>query len=273
MTHSTFDTRPRRSALIRYLERFDDGTLVRWAFVGVLIGSATVLGMDLRELVDRNGGLWPEQSALQRTVTVLPPVVETDSQESAGVDPRKNITTDEDLLRQPLAFSLQPGGVLQVTGSIEPGAARRLGEELEARGEYVTTVSLNSPGGSLDDAIAMARTIRERELATRVDDGAVCASSCPLMLAGGVTRHIGEEAAIGVHQFYAAAGTQIAPEQAMADAQTTTARISRHLDEMGVDPALWLHALVTPPRALYYLSREEMLAYGLATEPQKLALN
>lgn len=61
---------------MRYLDRFDDGMLVRWAFVGVLLGSAAVLGMDLRELVERNGGLWPEQSALQRTVTVLPPVVE-----------------------------------------------------------------------------------------------------------------------------------------------------------------------------------------------------
>ena len=48
----------------------------------------------------------------------------------------------------------------------------------------------------------------------------------------------------------------------MADAQATTARISRHLATMGVDPALWLHALDTPPRALYYFSPDEMADTG-----------
>ena len=53
------------------------------------------------------------------------------------------------------------------------------------------------------------------------------------------------------------------PAQAMADAQLTTARITRHLVDMGVDPTLWLHALDTPPTALYYLSPAEMASYRL----------
>ena len=53
----------------------------------------------------------------------------------------------------------------------------------------------------------------------------------------------------------------------MSDAQATTARISRHLAEMGVDPALWLHALDTPPQALYYFSPEELAKYRLVTAP------
>ena len=57
------------------------------------------------------------------------------------------------------------------------------------------------------------------------------------------------------------------PAQAMADAQMTTARISRHLIDMGIDPALWLHALDTPPQALYYFSAEELAKYRLATKP------
>ena len=57
------------------------------------------------------------------------------------------------------------------------------------------------------------------------------------------------------------------PAQAMADAQMTTARISRHLIDMGVDPALWLHALDTPPQALYYFSPEELAKYRLVTTP------
>jgi hypothetical protein len=82
-----------------------------------------------------------------------------------------------------------------------------------------------------------------------------------------LTRTIGAKAAVGVHQFYAAAETPTGPAQAMADAQMTTARISRHLIEMGIDPALWLHALDTPPQALYYFSADELTKYRLATKP------
>ena len=103
-----------------------------------------------------------------------------------------------------MAFALGPGGVLTAEGSIEPGSAARFAAEIEARGEYVKTVSLNSPGGALDDAMAMARIVRERGIATEVADGALCASSCPLFFAGGKTRSAGEKAAVGVHQFYAA---------------------------------------------------------------------
>jgi hypothetical protein len=53
----------------------------------------------------------------------------------------------------------------------------------------------------------------------------------------------------------------------MSDAQATTARISRHLIDMGIDPTVWLHALDTPPQALYYLSPEEMAKYRLVTAP------
>jgi hypothetical protein len=40
---------------------------------------------------------------------------------------------------------------------------------------------------------------------------------------------------------------------------------------MGVDPALWLHALDTPPQALYYLSPEELADYRLVTKPASVA--
>jgi hypothetical protein len=53
---------------------------------------------------------------------------------------------------------------------------------------------------------------------------------------------------------------------AMSDAQTTTADIIAHLTKTGVDPALWLHALQTPPDRLYYFSAEEMTRLKLVTE-------
>lgn len=248
-----------------YVSRFDDGEVIRWAFRGLLIGAIGVLALDLRELMQENAALVPDAAfPAEISAPVLPPAVEGDGP-AQSTDPREHVTADEEMLRLPMRFDLEPGGVLSARGFIDPGAAQRFAEEIAARGEYVQTVALNSSGGSLNDAMAMAELIREKKLSTAVADGALCASSCPLILAGGETRTAGTKAAIGVHQFYAAGGEPAAPAQAMSDAQMTTARINRHLAEMGVDPALWLHALDTPPRALYYLSAEELARYRLVT--------
>ena len=251
----------------RYAARFDDGEVMRWAFRGLLAGAVMVLGLDAWALYSAVPELDHETTG--GTIYVepaLPPALRPGSRLAPAADPRDNVTLDDEALRRPLRFELRPGGVLAAEGSIDIGSAHRFAAEMEARGEYVETLSLNSPGGSLDDAMAMARLAREHGLATKVADGALCASSCPLLLAGGVTRSAGETAAVGLHQFYA--GSEMVatdPAQAMSDAQATAARISRYLAEMGVDPALWLHALDTPPQALYYLSREEMAKYRLIT--------
>jgi hypothetical protein len=38
-----------------------------------------------------------------------------------------------------------------------------------------------------------------------------------------------------------------------------------HLTKTGVDPALWLHALETPPDRLYYFTPKQMTALRLVT--------
>lgn len=256
-----------RAALMRYFARFDEGEVIRWAFRGLLLGAIGVLSLDLLDLSTTRSSLpAPDPQGLDAPA-VLPPAVKVDGggDGPTSVDPRENLTGDEVTLRAPMTFALEAGGLLVASGYIDPGAAARFEAELAARGEYVTTVLLNSPGGSLDDALRMAGMIRDKGLATEVGGGALCASSCPLVLAGGTRRTISPKAAVGVHQFYSVSAEPGEPAQAMADAQSTTARISRHLAAMGVDPALWLHALDTPPRSLYYLSADEMRAYRLAS--------
>lgn len=250
--------------LMRYLSRFDDGEVLRWSFRGLLIGTIGVLTTDLLDMAKVNGWAASPAAVSAPSEPILPPAVAGDDTAPSG-DPRPFVTADEETLLRPMAFTLEAGGVLRAEGSIEPGTASRLADELSRRGEYVRTVSINSPGGAVEDAMAMARTLRERRISTQIDDGALCASSCPLMFAGGQTRAAGDKAAIGVHQFYAAMKDDLSREQVMSDAQATTARISRHLSDMGVDPLIWLHALDTPPRALYYLSHKELVDYRLVT--------
>lgn len=243
--------------------RIEDGAILRFAFFGLLMGTLAVLYVDYREL-----------SANQTDLTFTPqPILPPASVpgDSSG-RPRPEIATPIEALEAPLTIQLGPAGELQLTGTIDVGAAARFAAEVDARGEYIETVVLDSPGGSVMDALEIGAEIRNRGLATKVADGSLCASSCPLILAGGVERIAGRDAAIGVHQIYASAlsaqplDAQSSAGLAMSDAQSMTARISRYLSGNGVDPELWLHALETPPNALYYLSVEEMERLALVTE-------
>ncbi len=252
-----------RRGPIAWVAGISDGAILRTAFFALLAGTAAMLYIDYNELAEMSamGGVVPHQPVL--------PAFDPDDPATA---PGPGVTTDFDILRQPLAITLTGGGVLALTGTIDPGAAERFAAEVAARGEYVETVMLDSPGGSVADAIEIGTLVRAGGFATGVAPGSICASSCPLVLAGGTERRASPAAAIGVHQVYATvaagelpAGLQAAGN-AMSEAQKTTALVTRHLAAMDVDPALWLHALETPPDRLYYLSPDELQNYRLVTE-------
>ena len=178
-----------------WLAGLEDGAILRVAFFGLLLGTVSVLYVDYRELT-ANEGL-----ALATPLQpILPPALDNPAQ-----GPMPDITTSPDILDDPLQISLGTGGQLNLTGTIDPGAAERFAAEIEARGEYVQTVVLDSPGGSVVDALAIGRLIHQKGLGTKVAAGSLCASSCPIVFASGKARIASKDAAIGVHQIYAAA--------------------------------------------------------------------
>ena len=125
---------------------------------------------------------------------------------------------------------------------------------------------LNSPGGSVIDALAIGRLIRERKFATEVEAGKYCTSSCPLVFAGGVERRAGERAAIGVHQ--AASITSAnggPPRDEMSIAQNVSARCQRYLGEMGVSLQVWVHAMETPHDRMFVFKPDELKSFNLVT--------
>lgn len=259
------DAGPFYRHLIARIAAIDDGNILRVAFFALLAGTLSVLYVDFRELTENEG------AALAMPMRPILPPYDPDG----PADPTApNVTTSPQLLEQPLEITLAPGGQLRLTGSIDLGSATRFAAEIEARGEYVQTVVLDSPGGSVVDALAIGSLIHEKGLATKVAAGSLCASSCPIIFASGAERIASPDAAIGVHQIYAAAMSgdpQNALRMAgtaMSDAQSTTAEIITHLTDAGVDPALWLHALETPPDRLYYFNPEEMTRFKLVTQLQ-----
>jgi hypothetical protein len=237
---------------------FDDGALARWVFRLMLVIAAGVLALDFQAIRSHAPSLPEENSS---GVAPLPPAL-SDGEPPA---PPAEITTDAELLRQPVRFSLQPGGTLLARGAFDPGSAERFAAEIAARGEYVERVALDSPGGSVEDAIAIGRLIREKGFATHVAEGALCASSCPLAMAGGTERTAEPDAVIGVHQIYGASAAGLGAAEAMSSAQETTARIVRYLGEMGIAQGLWLRALETPPDRLHYLTAEDLAEVDLVS--------
>lgn len=245
------------------LARIEDGAILRVAFFALLAGTVGVLYVDYRALNET-----APAALTYRPQPILPPA----TTEDGGGRARPALGTPPELLDAPLSITLGSGGMLSLTGTVDPGAAARFAQEIAARGEYVSTVLLDSPGGSVDDALEIGRLIRAEGLSTEVRNGGLCASSCPIIFASGQSRIAGKDAAIGVHQIYAAALSASPLDAlsvagvAMADAQSVTAEISRHLSEAGVDTAVWLHAMETPPDRLYYLTPEELDHYRLVTE-------
>src|SRR6185295_1967689 len=66
-------------------------------------------------------------------------------------------------MAKPMTFELVGGGKLMATGTITPGISEAFAAEIGKRGDYIKTVALNSPGGSVTDALAMGRLIREEK--------------------------------------------------------------------------------------------------------------
>lgn len=248
----------------------EDGTLVRWAFYGMLSACAVVLALDARALsiadpvVERvlDNPIPPALRQFSPTRTASPDDTPDDKQ-SEPYSPL--VESSPEAMRKPLAIKLAGDNRLQVSGMIDVGAAARFATEVESIVDYIETIELNSPGGSVSDALAISALIREKGWNTHVKSGALCASSCPLVFSGGIERTADESAAIGVHQIYSAGGDTRSVDQAISGTQASTAEIVRHLEEMGPDPDLWIHALETPPANLYYFRPDELVEYRLVT--------
>jgi hypothetical protein len=181
-----------------------------------------------------------------------------------GDDRRVPFKKPDGKLAEKMTFDLMGDGKLVATGMIAPGTADVFKAEIGKRGSYIKTVVMNSNGGSVSDAIAMGRLIREKKFSTAVENGNLCASSCPLMFAGGVERRAGDKANIGVHQVFSPTDNPAANN--MDQAQRISADCQKYLVEMGVDPRLWIHAMETPKAELYRLKPDELLALKLATQ-------
>ncbi|WP_435171494.1 ATP-dependent Clp protease proteolytic subunit [Falsirhodobacter sp. 1013] len=157
------------------------------------------------------------------------------------------------------------GETIRITGQIARGDADRFVAWLDKTRPDTATVTLDSSGGSVSDALAIGRTIRAAGYATTIAGGAVCMSACPYLFAGGTERTVAEGGVVGVHQSYFGENTLLPAFMAVKDVQRGQAAVLDYLTEMGVDLRLMGQALKTPPEEINILTPEQMTDFKLTT--------
>ncbi|HEY9038652.1 MAG TPA: hypothetical protein VIN05_06890 [Roseovarius sp.] len=160
---------------------------------------------------------------------------------------------------------LRTGDTLHLTGEIAPGDDARFAKQLEAE-SGLQRAAINSPGGSVRDALAIGRALREAGLDTEIEAGDICFSACPYILSAGVERAVGEGAQVGVHQHYFGKNTVLPAFLAVSDIQSGQGEVMEFLDDMGVDIRIMRPALATPPDEIYVLVEEELLEWRVVTD-------
>lgn len=252
-----------RDTIVKWLGGKPDDDVLRWLYRTLIIATVAVIAVDYIDL----------QNAPAERAVGSPSVEQPGGQPATQPLPSKRGSGDrrpfprmfDSSLRETMTFDLQSDGKLIANGTIMPGTAKAFAAEVAKRGSYVKTIVLRSPGGSVQDALTMGRLIREKKFATEVEKGRVCASSCPLVFAGGVERRAGDNASIGVHQVSSGSG-QLSNADGMEGAQQVSAECQKYLRDMGIDLEVWVHAMETPKDELYYFRPDELLALKLATQ-------
>ncbi|MEQ9813009.1 MAG: hypothetical protein RLO50_09515 [Azospirillaceae bacterium] len=154
-----------------------------------------------------------------------------------------------------------------VFGTINAGDLQVIERFLDANPD-IALLTLDSPGGLVQEALAIADWLRGRELATAVGADAVCLSACPIILAAGHARLVDADAWVGLHQA-ALLDNPLIPldiDRATQDVQRINAAVMARLTDWGIDAAIWRHALSTPPAEMYVLTVEELTDSAYATE-------
>ncbi len=257
------------------LRALPDGVILRQVFLGLVVVSATMIGIDLREEMRKDGtdaygmpSLSPvrmdrpeRDNQIRPYLPLTRPMAPDETSERLQSRPR------EESEAAPMHFRLGTHGAAFAEGTITPGSADALADFLASeRAKSVTEIVLHSPGGSVPDATAMAHIIRDAKLDTRILADGYCASSCPLVFAGGVKRIADATAWIGVHQVFALTTQFGSLADGMEQAQMVSADAQDLLAEFGVDPLVWTRAMATPKEKLYLFTPEELTKLKLATK-------
>ena len=192
---------------------------------------------------------------------------------------------------------------IAVEGQVDSGAALRFRKFLRQVGDRHLPMYFSSPGGNLDEALAMGAMLRERPTVARVartvvkecgfeaqdgevclrlkrsgrelhgdlwTRGAMCNSACPYLILGAATREIAPDALLAVHSpkvvVHFSGG--VATQQMRAAAtqrgiERADLMLSSYVVKMGAEGALLDLAKTVKFENMHILTREEIIGFGI----------
>jgi ATP-dependent protease ClpP protease subunit len=270
---------PARNGIAKWFSRIDDVFILKSIYRALIVGSLAFLAVDFSEIYQRENQPLPGKVEPREPVKMEPPKqrdqvrpylpLTNPVRQRSGEGPQMPGYTEppsQDKVGARMTFLRGPKGALSAVGRIELGTAAEMARFIESQGGEIKSVHLHSPGGSVNDALAMSKLLREKSIDTIVPDNGYCASSCPIVFSGGKSRIAGKRAWIGVHQIYAAAAAPGDVNDGLAHGQAISAEVQDHLVKMGVNTQAWIHAMRTPSDQLYVFTPEELTDYKLATQ-------
>ncbi|MGR3435555.1 MAG: hypothetical protein ACU0CO_11815 [Shimia sp.] len=146
-------------------------------------------------------------------------------------------------------------GILALVGDID-GRLPLMFERAVAAMGRPSFLLLDSDGGSVHAALAVASRVRELGIATGILTDHGCYSACAYIFLAGTVRVAGGE--LGVHQMSAGDG-----EADFVSGQFAIADMLDVLREFDTPPELVSKMLRTPPEDIYILTQEEKVRFGL----------
>lgn len=132
-------------------------------------------------------------------------------------------------------------------------------------------VILNSPGGSVSEALALGSIIRQHNFETSVSSGvpkvgqrpAACFSACTLAFLGGTRRYVAPDALFGVHQLSTTA--KLSPEEALKQAQNSIGQITAYVALMGAKAEFVYQLTRATPDQINVLNQQQLLQLNVVT--------
>jgi hypothetical protein len=213
----------------------------------------------------------------------------------------------------PISFALVKGGPdscgpgcdswIAAEGKIDGGAAARLRKFIKQVGDRKLPIYFNSPGGNLEQALAMGNFLREKKAVVRVGRttlrecgfepqegevctrlkqagrelhgdvwtrGAICNSACPYIILGAPNRELAPDVTLAVHSprvilnFTGGVPTREVRAQAMQRAMERSDKmVLDYITRLGADPTLLSVARSVPFEGMRILTREEIARFAL----------
>ncbi|MBR0871342.1 hypothetical protein JQ633_13320 [Bradyrhizobium tropiciagri] len=149
--------------------------------------------------------------------------------------------------------------IIALGGDVAEGdteAAEALIKTANDADRLISAVRLDSPGGSLAEAVKLAALIRRAKLPTIVAAGSRCASACFIVFAAGNEKFASYEAAIGVHGVSDKFGHET------AQTREATIAMARVASGFGVPPRIIAQMVTTHAHEIAWLTPDDLRAMG-----------